>query len=166
MTGIRDKLKELKKGLAIDKYELDEELIRQPSKFNEASELAVAASARRDFLKEECSRIDAELYAEHRRRLEKLHGKATEKQLEHAVILDKKHKAASEAFIKAKELADLAQSLKDTFHQRRYMLQELSGLFVANYFESSSANSANMREYKANKARDGMAEARKRKKRE
>ena len=165
-TTLREKIEELKPGLAIDKNSLDDEVIEQPQKFNEAGELSATAAARRDFLKEELAVIDAELSGVHRRKIEKATGKATESQVSNAVLLDPKHKAASAQYINAKETADKATALRDSYHQRRYMIQELSSLYVANYFESSSANNAQAREYKAGKARDKMAEARTKRKRE
>jgi hypothetical protein len=168
MVKIRERIKELKVGLEIRKSALDDELVKQPQIFNEVSELAVMAAARRDFLKEELSRTDAELAGKHRRNFEKKAGKATDSMVSAAVATDPVHKTAVEKHITAKETADLAMSLKESFHQRRYMLQELSGLFVANYFESSSSGGArsNMSEYKAGKNRDAMAEARARKKKD
>jgi hypothetical protein len=168
MVKIRERIKELKVGLEIRKSALDDELEKQPQIFNEVSELAVMAAARRDFLKEELARTDAELAGKHRRKFEKDAGKATESMVNAAVATDPAHKTAVEKHIQSKETADLAMALKESFHQRRYMLQELSGLFVANYFQSSSAGVAgnNVREYKASKSRDSMADARDRRKRE
>lgn len=160
---IRDQITRLKESLEIDRNGLDGALIRQPQLFLQASELSVMASAQRDFYKEEAARFDAELYALHRRKIEKVTGKATEAQVAQAVAVDAKHQAAIDKFNKAKETADLAQALKDAFHQRRYMLQELCGLFVANYFQSDAVVSTDAREYRANRNREAMADKRDRK---
>jgi len=161
---IRDGLDELRKALEIDRNSLDLELVRQPQLFLQASELLTRASARRDFLKEEIDRVDATLYGIHRKKLDQAGSKATEGAIKAAVEVDAKHQEATKRYITAKETADLAQGLKDSFHQRRYMLQELCGLIVANYFESSSAGTGAVRDYKANRAQNAMAEKRARKK--
>jgi hypothetical protein len=155
---IRDQVTRLRDSLVIDKNSLDVALQRQPQLFLQVSELFTQASAHRDFLKEEIARIDAELYAIHRAKIEKATGKATEAQVSQAVTVDAKHKEATTKFNKAKETADLAGALRDAFHQRRYMLQELCGLFVANYFQSDSVGVSNsVHEYRAQKNRDAIA---------
>lgn len=161
--SITERVNELKEGLEIDRASLDRDVMRQPQLFHEVSELVTAAIARRDHLKGELEEIEAGLYGTHRRKIDKLNGKATEAQVKNAILLDPKYKTAVEKHLKAKEIADHASNLKEAFHQRRYMLQEMCGLFVANYFESSSMGTGNARDYKAQKAKDSMSEKRKRK---
>lgn len=169
MATTREKLAQLKGNLVIDRNALDAALIRQPQYYLEVSELVADASAYRDYLKEELTRIDAELARLHRTKIEKATGKATESQVSSAVSTDPEHKTAFEKFNSAKKTADLAVGLKDAFHQRRYMLQELCGLFVANYFQSDSMgvnNTTTVQNYRAERGREAMAEKRNVRKRE
>lgn len=169
MAKIREQLEKLKSNLVIDRNALDAALMRQPQYYLEVSELVAEASAHRDYLKEELTKIDAELGKAHRAKLEKTTGKATESQVSNAVTTDPKHQDAFEKFNTAKQTADLAVGLKDAFHQRRYMLQELCGLFVANYFQSDSMgvnSTMPVQNYRAERGREAMAEKRNLKKRE
>lgn len=155
-------IESLRKLLEIDKYEIDEEIVRQPQLFFEIGEAAVKAAAERDFAKDELKRIDAELYGTLRRKLEKGSGKATEGQVTNAVLTDKQHIRAVKRYIRANEKSDLLQALKEAFNQRSYMLRDLASLYVANYYEKSSMTSeTDVRDVKAKKNIDRMAKARK-----
>jgi hypothetical protein len=169
MAGIREQLTKLKDGLRIDKHALDAALMQQPQLYLEVSELVATAIARRDYLKEELTQIDAKLSRSHRHKIEKETGKATEAQVAHAVAVDPQHWEAFEKHNEAKKTADLAGGLKDAFHQRRYMLQELCGLFVASYFQTDTMgvnNNNTVQDYRAEKNRNAMAEKRNVRKRE
>lgn len=158
-TSVVDELREL---LAIDKHSLDDEIQKQPQLFFKVSEAQVSAAARRDYLKEEIKRVDAELHAKHRRLIEKTGSRATDAAVTAAIQADPDHQRAVDAHINAAKEADLLVALKESFSQRSYMLRDLATLFVANYFESSSmkANSA-ASDIRYEKAKDKMAEARK-----
>lgn len=157
-----DELDELRQKLEIDKHSLDDEIVRQPQTFFEISEAAVKATARRDFCKEEVKRIDADLAAYHRKKIEKSGTRATDSAVASAVAADPKHHAAVDKYIKASQKAELLNALKEAFSQRSYMLRDLSALFIANYFEKTTiTNSAAVRGAKADANIDKMAEARK-----
>lgn len=157
-----DEVEELRKLLEIDKHSLDDEIVQQPQLFFKISEAAVKASARRDFCKEELNRVDADLAAKHRRRIEKSGSRATDAGVSAAIAADPKHQAASDKLIKARNRADLLGALKESFHQRSYMLRDLSALFIANYYEKSSiSDNSSTRSVKAASNMDRMAEARK-----
>lgn len=151
----------LREHLAIDKHALDIEIQRQPSLFYEISEAYVKAASRRDFLKEEIARVDADLNARHRRKIEKSGARATENSVGAAITADPKHQKAVDAHIAARNEAELLQALKEAFHQRSYMLRDMVALFVANYYEKGAVEGTNVtRDFKANKNIDRMAEAR------
>lgn len=156
-------IEKLRGLLVIDKHSLDDEIERQPELFFEISEAAVLAAARRDFLKEEISRIDAELHAKHTRRLEKAGSKATVGAVDAAVKTDVKHTRAIERHISAKRKADLYQALKEAFSQRSYMLRDLASLAIAQYYERTSVSATNVaKDFKAHKNIERMADERKR----
>lgn len=153
---------ELREYLEIDKHNLDREIQRQPSLFFKVSDAYVSAAARRDFLKEEVSRTQSRLYAKHRRRFEKEGTKATEAQVNASVQSDEAYKEAVDKHILAREKADAFQALKESFHQRSYMLRDLVALHIAGYYERASVDdTSKVKDYKASKAMDRMAEARK-----
>lgn len=155
-------LEELKKLLEIDKHSLDDEIVHQPQIFFRISEAAVKASAHRDFCKEEVKRVDADLAAYHRRKIEKSGSRATDAAVASAVAADQKHQKAVDRHIKAIQRADLSNALKESFSQRSYMLRDLATLFVANYFEKTAiTDNSTVRGAKAEKNMDRMAEARK-----
>lgn len=153
---------EFKKYLAINKADLDEELIRQPTLFHEVSEAYTLAASERDAIKEDMAVIDAELDAEVRGKFEKAGNKYTEAMVKNEVQSHALHRQAFEVHAKAKLLADKLQALKDSFHQRRYMLQELCTLYATGYFESTSGGSANARDAKYGIQRTKLAEKRQR----
>lgn len=155
-------LDELRGHLNIDKHALDDEIQQQPSLFFKISEAYVNAASRRDFLKEEVARVDADLSAKHRRRIEKSGARATDAATTSAVAADPKHQKAVDAHIDARQKADQLLALKEAFHQRSYMLRDLVALHVANYYERTAVtdNSAT-KDFKAQKNMDKMAEARK-----
>lgn len=154
-------LDKLRGYLAIDKHSLDDEIVQQPQLFFEISEASVNATARRDFLKEEIARVDAALHAKHRRQIEKSGARATDAGVSAAIAADPKHHAAVDAHISARQQADLLLALKDSFHQRSYMLRDLASLSVANYFERNAVTDNNVtRDFKAQKVMDKLGDAR------
>jgi hypothetical protein len=130
---------ELKAALDIERSELDFEIVRQPSLFNEAGEMAVEAAARRDMLKEKLSQKDADLYDRHRELLsEGADKKPSEAAIKMAIERDESHVKLTDKYLAAKAEADRLQVLRESFKDRSYMLRELSGLYVANYFEATA----------------------------
>lgn len=157
-----DELEELRSLLEIDKHSLDDEIVRQPQTFFKISEASVKATAHRDFCKEEIKRVDADLAAAHRRKIEKSGARATDSAVSSAVAADPKHQKAVDRYIKANQRAELLNALREAFSQRSYMLRDLSTLFVANYFEKTSVtDNSTVRGAKADANMDRMAEARK-----
>lgn len=154
------KVEELKQLLLIDKLALDDEVSRQPTLFLEVSEAYIGAAAERDACKEELASIDAELDGIVRRRLEKTsEGKVTEPMVKNAIQADKAHGAAFDTYMKAKTDADVLLALKEAFAQRAYMLREMSGLYVAGYFERTSMGGG-LDKAHYSKRREQLAEAR------
>ena len=134
---------ELKRYLKIDKHRLDEELEEQPMLLFQISEAFVQASAERDTLKERLATMDAILDGTVRMKLERTQDKVTEAMVKTSIQTDPKHEAASAAYLKAKNQADLLAVLKEAFHSRGYMIRDLCTLYAANYYEQGSAKPTN-----------------------
>src|SRR6185369_14066548 len=101
------KIDEFRGYLQIDKGELDDEVLRQPSLYLEVSEAHVQAVAIRDTLKERFGVVDAELDISIRRQLEKDETKVTETLVKNMVLTHKKHAQAFEDYMTAKSEADI-----------------------------------------------------------
>lgn len=137
------KIDEFHQYLEIDKYKLDEVVIRQPSLFYEVSEELASANAERDALKEQIATTDAKLDIEIRKYHAKIGIKITDTSVKALIQADPDHEAAFKAYLTAKEYADKIGALKDAFHARGYMLRDLCSLYVANYFEEGSLRATN-----------------------
>lgn len=147
--------------LAIDKMALDDEVVRQPSLFYEVSEAYAEATAERDAEKEQLALIDAELDSDARQGKEKI----TEGQVKAYIAAAQDHINQHKHWLKAKKHADKVAALKDSFHQRSYMLRDLVTLHTSNYFEESSVRPTQNQDrdvYKTRRAR--LAAAREAKK--
>lgn len=131
-------IEEFEGYLKIDKSNLDEEIIRQPSLFFEVSKAYSKAVAQADTKKDKLKQLESKLDALKRKKLMKTEGKVTEAMVFHAIQIDEKRVAAYEEYIKAKEIADTLDGFKEAFRQRTFMLRELAGLYVAQYYDKDS----------------------------
>ncbi len=157
---------EFKSYLQIDKDALDDEIVQQPSLFYRVSETYVQVASKRDALKEQLARVDAELDAEVRDDLDKSDAKVTEAIVKNQVQCSLRHEQAFKAYLAAKEEADLLTAMKEAFHMRGYMLRDLVQLHVANYFENSAIRgTAQTDRHRYDQQRATMAEARKKRQR-
>lgn len=157
-------LADLQAQLAINKSELDDEVIRQPVLFYTISEQLTDAIAERDAAKEELAATDADLDGQWRKKLAATKGTArvTEKQVENHVLTSAAHEKAFDDYLKAKTRADKLLALKEAFQQRSYMLRDLVSLYSANYYEVSAIKPTQAQEashYSANRARMSNARA-------
>lgn len=160
-------LERLRSGLMVDKHSLDDELMRQPQRFEEVGEAMAMAQAERDYAKEELIQLDAELFAKHRRKIEKSGVRATEALIAAAVNQDPKHQKGISNRIEAQRRLELLSAIKESFNQRSYMIRDLCSLFTASYFERTAVTASSpVKDVKAEKARDKMSEARRARKRE
>lgn len=130
---------EFRTYLAIDRANLDAEIVQQASLFYEVSEAYTMACAVRDDLADNLKATDANLDLKYRSNgSDENDGKLTENKIKNLVETDPKHEKAITKYLEAKAFADQIAALKEAFHQRSYMLRDLSALFIANYFERSS----------------------------
>lgn len=151
-------IENLRTWLEIDKHNLDDELVKQPSLFFDVSEAYEEAVAERDACKEELATIDAELDGIIRA---KLGDEATEAMVKHGIQSHARHAEAFDTYILAKTRAGKLQALKESFHQRNYMLRELANLYVSSYYEASSVQGTSKTDKAAyDRQREKLAEAR------
>lgn len=134
------------KLLKIDKDALDDELVKQPGMFLRVAEEYARAVSARDGLKEAVDVVRAKSELDVRRRLEEDGAKVTESIVKATLELEKSYRRAVDAFLAAKEVADLAAAAKDAFAQRAYVLKDLCSLYVAGYFSTSAVKGPDARE--------------------
>jgi hypothetical protein len=155
-------LVEFKKCLKIDKLALDDEVMQQASLLYEVSEALVEAIAKRDALKDNLAKLEAEIDQDLRTGFEESEIKYTEPKIKSLVLIDTARTKANTELLAAKTQADRLTALKEAFHQRGYMLRDLCSLYQANYFESSASRPNNqMSDAVYNQRRARLAESRK-----
>jgi len=131
-------LEEFRRYLAIDKTSIDDELMQHPSLYYTISEALVEATARRDAIKDDLAKTEAALDRELRAEFEVSGDKFTESQIKNLILLDEERTKVNQQFLTAKSEADLLTALKESFHQRGYMLRDLASLYVSNYYQNDS----------------------------
>jgi len=129
-------LEEFRGYLLIDKNALDQELVQQPSLFEKVGDAFAEAIAEKDAAKEELANVDARLDGMIRKSA--ADKRVTDTAIKNRIQAHSKHQGAFAKYLTAKMRADKLGALKESFHQRSYMLRELAGLAVSNYFEGTS----------------------------
>jgi hypothetical protein len=133
----------LNNELGIERYALDEELIRQPELFSTISLLVAECVSLRDEGRDISIRIHAETSERLREQLLESGGKLTETRLEELVNLDPAYIHSRDEYLASKALADRASSLKEAFLQRSFMLRDLVSLHISGYTMQTSVSEAN-----------------------
>lgn len=126
--------------LFINKYELDEECIKQPSIFSHIADKCSNTSSISDCAKESLARVDAEVSKKLRLEADTKGTKISEAKLQELILLDDNHKVAFQNYADAKLNADRWYVLKESWVQRSFMLKDLCGLFYAQYFIKETVN--------------------------
>jgi len=134
----RPELGDLEKHILIDKNDLDDELVHQPEIYFHACEGYALAVSERDAAKLDQEKMAAQVSVDCREKLEADGKRATEALVSSCVLLDDRMIAAKQAYLAAKLEADLWSAQKDAYSQRGYMLRDLCGLYVANYYSESA----------------------------
>ena len=160
-------IEEFEGYLQIDKTELDEELIQQPTLFYKISHELEMILSQRDKAKQHMDVIYAQLDGDYRAELEEEGEKYTEAVIKNSILIDKEHQASMDEYTKWKEKASVLGALKDAFSQRSYMLRDLVSLTVANYYERESitVGSSQEQDMKYSKRKAQINEKRRTKKR-
>lgn len=129
---------EFRKYLQIDRSSLDDEVMRQASLLFTVSEAVVEATAKRDALKEHLATAEAKLDQEFRTRFADSGDKYTEGQIKSLILTEKSRCLTNKNFLTAKAEVDLLVALKESFHQRGYMIRDLVSLYNANYYQNDA----------------------------
>ena len=124
--------------LHINKHDLDNELVSQPSLYWELSENYISLAAIRDQKKSDLESVEATLDSQVRLALDKVGDKVTEAKVRCGIQTDPARVAALTSFYKAKEDAEKAQALVEAARQRSYMLRDLVTLHVSGYYSDSA----------------------------
>lgn len=130
-----------RQALLINKYALDDELIRQPQLYSDIAEAAVRAQSERDAAKENLDVVDSSVAANIRSTAQRSGTKVTEASIQESVILSEDHRAAHEHFLKCKSTVERLLALKEAFQQRSFMLRDLVALHIAGYYTRSAVES-------------------------
>lgn len=130
----REAYAELRKGIAINRDMLDEELIANAQSFHHAGEGFAFAKSRRDTLEARLARLHAELDNDIRENMVSQNEKFTETQIKQKILQEKDYRKLHDDFLSACREADSWEGLRNSFRQRADMLKALVQLHVTGYF--------------------------------
>ncbi len=148
--------------LLIDRNDLDNELINNPSFIQEVCDEAAEAIAYRDAMKEALDTVDAELDADIREVTSKT-AKMTEAAIKTTIQIHPEHKKAFTAYNQAKLKAAKAAGLERAAETRGKAIEALSRLYASGYFAiDSTKRSPATQEAQYNKSREALANQRSR----
>lgn len=133
-------LNQARELLLIDKHNLDEECITQPSISSSVGDQFITAKSIRDKAKKELAEVDALIAKELRLDADAKGTKLSEAKLQESIILDERHKSAFNIWAEANLTSERWENMKDSFHQRGFMLKDLCSLFYTAYFVKESVN--------------------------
>lgn len=117
---------ELRSNLRIDEDDIDRCLIAQSEYFFMAAEAVAMATSRRDTLKLQRDETVAELDQMLRKKAAEADEKITETGLQNQLKTLPKIKEINRGYIDACRVADEALAMKESYHQRSFMLRELN----------------------------------------
>lgn len=156
---------DLEGSLKIDQHALDEALIQQPDLFYRVSKELTLAVSRRDLAKQELEELIAELGNDVRVTAVRNEEKVTEGGIKEKVTMDNSVKRAEREMLSHSRIVGQLTALKDAYVQRSYMLKDLAGLYVANYYTDSAGSGRDPNAVKnraGEDARAAMSDERKR----
>lgn len=153
---------DLREGLQIDKYALDDELIQQPDMLYRVSEHLTLRISQRDAAKQELSETEARVDADLRRDASISDTRVTEKEIESQKKVNRDVLRAVEKLRQLNLSVGKLSALKESFGSRGHALRDLTSLYAANYFSDSSNRQAehNMRSKNAGDVRSELKKRR------
>ena len=126
--------------LLIDNNRLDRHLMEQADLFNRVAQNYTLACSVRDKLYDDIKATHSRLSNECREEAEEESRKMTDKAVETYVLDHQDYRDAVQAHLKQKRVADEWGALKESYHQRSYMLRELVQLYVAGYYMDNAVH--------------------------
>lgn len=132
-------LQKLRDSLRIDRDDLDTALEEQPELYYHVAQAHATAVAEADAAKLDRDEVLAELDGKIRVAVEARGEKITENKIFQELQLLPLAQEARRARIKAGEVVNDWQALKDAYHQRSFMLRELVALYIAQRHDSAMA---------------------------
>lgn len=158
-------LDQYRRLLKIDKHAIDEELMRQPTLYREVGDHYTLAVSQKDQAEAELKRIAATLDREIRDNMDPGEKKITEAGILAEIQTHADHRRQQRKIAYWRETASFWLNLKESFHQRSYMLREMTGLWISGYFADSSAGKdrRELREQAGTKNKEKVREARREK---
>ncbi len=137
-----------KDDLKINKYELDEEWLKQPTLFINWAEEFVDAQADRDRKKEQLDLVRAELDNAIRSEPEKFGlAKVTEGAIQNIILTEGSYRDAQDKYLTAVKQAKILDVAKEAFDHKKKALENLTSLFLAGYFSSSEVIKGDVKDY-------------------
>lgn len=129
-----------RRGLEIDKDDLDTCIMRQPGLYQDVADAYVEAMSIRDFAKAEEDRIESATATRIRAEAE---GKGpTEATVKALVTLDADVIEARHNTIRATAAATALAQMRESYAQRAYALKDLAQLWLGGYFQTASVGGA------------------------
>ena len=136
----RASLSELRAALKIDRYNLDEDVERQPELFFEVAEAAALARSEQDQAKDSVDEVESRLDVHVREKAERNDERVTEKEIKARIRQHPERIAAMKNYLGLKLETERLDQLRDSFKQRGYMLRELVQLYLSSYYQDASAS--------------------------
>lgn len=141
-TVYENKLDGLRDKMSIDRNALEEEIVRQPQLYFEASELLTSINNRRDAIKEDLEVLGSEINLDLREQYDRDKVKYTEGSLKAEVQLDEDYEKLNKEYRLYKALSGKAQALQSAFETKTRMLSHLARLYVANYYSDPTVSTS------------------------
>lgn len=135
-------VREMERGLHIDRDDLDSCLIEQPDRYYHVAAAHAAAVADRDVAKLDFDEVYAELDRTIRTEAEKAEKKVTEGSIQQEIKLERTYAEAKRKIVDLDAQVAALQALKEAFHQRSFMLRELVALVIAERSDMAGAGGA------------------------
>lgn len=146
-----------KEDITIDKMRLDWEWERHPSLIIKWYEKHAESIYKRDKKKEQLDVISANVEKEVRLDPDKFKiDKLTESAVRSAVVTDQRVREASEDFIQAKKEEMILAGVKEAFNHRKYALENVVKLFLANYYAEPYVTKEDREGYESVRVQKGL----------
>lgn len=167
-----DLIKELQRGLGIDKDNLDQEFTRAPELFYRVSDLHSRAQLDQASIKVDIENAEADLYIQFRQQAEderekeiaagEKPEKVTDTAINRKINASNKIRKLQRALMEASERVSKLGALKESYQQRGYALNNLTTLYTSNYWQKESGGKlwSEMKEDLADRSRKATGKLR------